>query len=78
MNFLSSFNKVLDYIIYYLFFVLAAAYLAFGSAMVARVLNDVFALTVVLGSLKMFIVFTAIAETVALIAKLILMVEDVE
>ena len=46
--------------------------------MVARALNDVSALTVVLGSLKMFIVFTAIAETVALIAKLVLMVEDVE
>ena len=78
MAFLENLNKVLDYIIYYLFFVLAAAYLAFGSAMVARALNDVSALTVVLGSLKMFIVFTAIAETVALIAKLILMVEDVE
>ena len=78
MGLLAAFNEALDYIIYYLFFVLAAVYLAFGSAMVARALNDVSALTVVLGSLKMFIVFTAIAETVALIAKLILMVEDVE
>jgi len=52
MALLGNLNKILSYVVYYLFFVLAAAYLAFGSAMVARALNDVSALTVVLGSLK--------------------------
>lgn len=72
MSTLKGISKVLDYVIYYLFFILAVAYLVFGVVLINHIVNGADALNPVLQGTRVFIVSVALAEVIALIGKLIL------